>query len=102
MEGGSHVPCLCGGTCDPEVVNFWLETLLCPRLTAAHVVIMDNAASHEAPETARLIEKAGATLLFLSPYSPDFNPIAKDCAAVKRNREYNEHGTLDNIVKHYQ
>jgi transposase len=102
MEEGLRVPCLFEGTCETEVFNFWLETLLCPRLTDAHVVIMDNAAFHKSPETARLIEKAGATLLFLSPYSPDFNPIAKDVAAIKKNREYNEHETLDNIVKNYQ
>jgi len=102
LEGGFHVPCLFEGTCDTEVFNFWLEKMLCPRLTAAHVVIMDNAAFHKSPETARLIEQAGSTLLFLSPYSPDFNPIEKDFAAIKKNREYNEHDTLDAIVKNYQ
>ena len=102
MEGELHVPFLFEGTCDTEVFNCWLETLLCPRRTAAHVVIMDNATFHKSPQTARLIEKTGATLLFLSPYSPDFNPIEHDFAALKKNREYNAHDTLDNIVKHYQ
>jgi transposase len=102
INGGLHVPFLFEGTCDTEVFNCWLETLLCPRLTEAHVVIMDNATFHKSPETAQLIEKAGATLLFLSPYSPDLNPIEKDFAALKKNREYNEHETLDTIVKTYQ
>jgi len=59
-------------------------------------------AFRKSPETARLIEQAGSTLLFLSPYSPDFNPIEKDFAVIKKNREYNEHDTLDAIVKNYQ
>ena len=99
--GGLHVPFLFAGTCDTEVFNFWLEHLLCPRLTNAHVVIMDNAAFRKSPATARLIEQAGATLLFLSPYSPDSNHIEHDFAALKKNREYDEHAPLDTIVKHY-
>lgn len=102
IEGGLHGPFLFDGMCDTTVFNCGLDHLLCPRLTDAHVVIMDNAPFHKSPETARLIKKAGATLLFLSPYSPDFNPIEKDFAALKKNREYNEHATLDTIVKHYQ
>jgi len=102
MDGELQVPLLFDGTCDTEVFNCWLETLLCPRLTATHVVIMDNATFHKSPDTARLIAETGAPLLFLSPYSPDFNPIEHDFAALKKNREYNEHDTLDTIVKHYQ
>ena len=101
-DEGFPVPCLFEGPCETEVFNCWLDTMLCPRLTDAHVVIMDNAAVHQSPETARLIEQAGSSLLFLSPYSPDFNPIEKDFAAIKKNREYNEHDTLDAIVKNYQ
>jgi len=102
MEGKLSVPFLFAGTCDTEVFNFWLEHLLCPHLTTAHVVIMDNAAFHKSPDTMRLIGHAGATLLFLSPYSPDFNPIEHDFAALKKNREYHEHDSLDTVVKLYQ
>jgi len=48
-------------------------------------VVMDNAAFHKSNKPQELIEHAGATLLFLPPYSPDFNPIEQDFAAIKKN-----------------
>jgi len=63
---------------------------------------MDNAAFHTSLETAQLIKATGATLLFLPPYSPDFNPIEQDFATIKKNREYHETASLDEIVRAYQ
>lgn len=102
MDDRITEPFLFEGTCDTDVFNFWLETMLCPRLTGEHLVILDNAAFHKSPETSRLIEQTGATLLFLPPYSPDFNPIEHDFAALKKNREYNENAPIDEIIKSYQ
>ena len=95
-------PFLFEGTCDAAVFNSWLNARLCPRLTREHLVIMDNAAFHKSPETAQLIERTGATLLFLPPYSPDLNPIEHDFAALKKHREYQETASIDQIVKAYQ
>ena len=83
-------------------LNAWLKARLCPRLTRQHLVIMDNAAFHKSPDTAKLIEHTGATLLFLPPYSPDLNPIEHDFAALKKQREYQEPTSLDEIVRAYQ
>lgn len=102
MDGRLAEPCLFEGTCDTTVFNAWLKTRLCPRLTVHHLVIMDNAAFHTAPETAQLIAATGATLLFLAPYSPDLDPIEQDFAALKKRREYQEQATLDDIVRGYQ
>jgi len=44
---------------------------------------MDNLSSHKSTRTRALIEAAGASLLFLPPYSPDFNPIEKKFAKLK-------------------
>ena len=46
-----------------------------PELDRGDVVVMDNLSSHKAPAVRAAIESVGATLLFLPPYSPDFNPI---------------------------
>ena len=46
-------------------------------------MIMDNLSSHKRASVRELIEAAGATLLFLPPYSPDFNPIEKAFARLK-------------------
>ncbi|HEU5406839.1 MAG TPA: IS630 family transposase [Nitrospira sp.] len=95
-------PFLFDGTCNAAVFNSWLRARLCPRLTREHLVIMDNAAFHKAPETAQLIRHTSATLLFLPPYSPDLNPIEHDFAALKKHREYHETASIDQIVKAYQ
>jgi transposase len=102
IDDGLQAPFLFEGTCDTDVFNFWLEKMLCPRLRNDHLVILDNAAFHKSPETVRLIEQTGAKILFLPPYSPDFNPIEHDFAALKKNREYNENATIDEIVRAYQ
>jgi transposase len=47
-------------------------------------VIMDNARFHRKKQLQNICEKAGAELLFLPPYSPDFNPIEKEWADMKR------------------
>ncbi len=102
MEGRLEEPLLFEGTCDTVVFNTWLQTRLCPRLNAQHLVILDNATFHKSPETAQLIAATGATLLFLPPYSPDFNPMEHDFAALKKRREYHETASLEEIVKAYQ
>ena len=102
MEGRLAELLLFEGTCDTVVFNTWLQTQLCPRLNAQHLVILDHATVHKSPETAQLIAATGATLLFLPPYSPDFNPIEHDFAALKTRREYQATASLDEIVRAYQ
>lgn len=102
IGGRVEEPFLFEGTCNAEVFNGWLDKQLCPRLNSNHVVVIDNAPFHKGVKTRNLIEGKGAILLFLPPYSPDFNPIEHDFAAIKKNREYHEQETLDNIIKYYQ
>ena len=53
----------------------FIRTQLVPKLWPGAVVVMDNLAAHKVKGVEALIEKAGARILYLSPYSPDFNPI---------------------------
>ena len=101
IEGTLQATQLWEGTCDTLTFNHWLEHALCPMLSNNHVVVMDNAAFHHSPATKEFIEQAGATLLFLPPYSPDLNPIEQDFAAIKKIREFHEDETIDTIIKHY-
>lgn len=71
------------GTCDNDLFNFWLVNFLLPALSLGYTIIMDNAAFHKSELTKILIEDAGCQLLFLPPYSPDFNPIEKFWANFK-------------------
>jgi hypothetical protein len=101
IDGTLQATQLWEGTCNTHIFNQWLEESLCPVLNENHVVVMDNAAFHKSNKTQELIEQAGATLLFLPPYSPDFNPIEHDFAAIKKRREFHEHKTIDRIIKDY-
>ena len=59
---------------DREVFLSYLEPVLCPRLKPGQIVVMDNFSSHKVAGVGDLIHAAGAELLYLPPYSSDFNP----------------------------
>jgi len=60
---------------DTDIFLAYIEHLLYPVLKADDVVVMDNLSAHKAPAVREWIEKAGAEVLYLPPYSPDLNPI---------------------------
>jgi transposase len=53
----------------------WTEQCLVPTLSCGVIVIMDNLGAHKVKGVKEAIEATGACLLYLPPYSPDFNPI---------------------------
>jgi hypothetical protein len=61
----------------------YVDQMLIPDLAPGDVVVMDNLGSHKLPGVRGAIEKAGAKLLYLPPYSPDFNPIEKAFSKLK-------------------
>lgn len=69
---------------DREIFLTYLEQVLCPQLRPGDVVVMDNLSSHKVKGVREKIEAAGATLLYLPPYSPDLNPIEKAWAKLKQ------------------
>jgi transposase len=60
---------------DADSFNAWVRHDLCPQLRAGDVVVMDNLPAHKSAAMGKTIEAAGARLIYLPPYSPDFNPI---------------------------
>ncbi|MEG3091484.1 transposase [Sphingomonas sp. PB1R3] len=79
----------------------YVRQVLVPDLSPDDIVIMDNLSSHKAPAARDAIEAACATLLFLSPYSSDFNPIeqafSKLKAQLRKAAERTIHGLWDAI-----
>lgn len=63
------------GGVDGAVFVTYLREVLCPRLRAGQVVVMDNLGALKRPEVTTLIEAQGAIPVYLPPYSPDLNPI---------------------------
>jgi len=64
------------GATDTEVFETFLVRVLARKLRPGDIVVLDNVGAHKAPSVRRIIETAGARVLFLPPYSPDLNPIA--------------------------
>ena len=69
---------------DGDIFLAYVEQALCPQLQPGDIVVMDNLAAHKVTGVRDLIQKAGAELRYLPPYSPDFNPIEKCWAKVKQ------------------
>lgn len=72
------------GAVNGDIFESFVEQVLVPELRPGDVVVMDNLSSHKRARTRGLIERAGAKLIFLPPYSPDFNPIEMVFSKVKQ------------------
>jgi len=101
--GSVHfAPMLYEGTCNTDLFNAWLKQMLVPALKAGQTVIMDNASFHKSEKTRMLIEQAVCQLLFLPPYSPDFNPIEKTFGWLKRKRQFLSNPlSIDQLIRQY-
>jgi transposase len=77
-------PCLAvEGSATTEVFLAYLEQVLAPSLRLGQVVVMDNLTAHRGERVRELIESRGCELIYLPPYSPDFNPIEEAFAKLK-------------------
>ena len=83
-------------------VNEWLEDHLLKVLEKNSTLIMDNACFHKKEIIRNIARKEGHDVLFLPPYSPDFNPIEKVFAVLKKRRQVAPMDTtIDQIIKSY-
>ncbi len=80
---GLVAPWVIDGAINREAFETYVEKVLVPELRRDDVVIMDNLSSHKGPKVRAMIEAAGAQLLYLPSYSPDFNPIELAFAKLK-------------------
>jgi transposase len=76
-------PFVIDGPINRSAFETYVERVLVPELRQGETVVMDNLSSHKGPRVRELIEAAGASLLYLPPYSPDFNPIENAFAKLK-------------------
>ena len=72
---GMAAPFVLDGPINRDAFQAYVEHVLVPELMPGDIVVMDNLGSHKGPAVRAAIDAAGARLLFLPPYSPDFNPI---------------------------
>jgi transposase len=80
---GMTAPMVLDGPINGHAFQAYVDQVLVPELKPGDVVIMDNLGSHKGAGVRAAIETAGAKLLYLTPYSPDFNPIENAFAKLK-------------------
>lgn len=80
---GLTAPLVIDGAMNGEVFLAYVEQILAPTLSPGDIVVMDNLPSHKVAGVRAAIERCGATLVYLPPYSPDLNPIEQAFAKLK-------------------
>ena len=68
---------------DGDVFLAYVQQQLAPHLKPGDIVVMDNLSAHKGPAVIAAIHAVGAEVLFLPPYSPEYNPIEKAWAKLK-------------------
>jgi transposase len=81
---GPCAPWLFAGPMNGEMFLAWVEQGLAPTLRAGDLVILDNLATHKIRGVREAIQCRDARLLYLPPYSPDFNPLEPMWSKIKQ------------------
>ena len=77
-------PCLAvEGATTATVFEAYVEKVLAPSLRRGQIVVLDNLSAHKSERARKLVKGRGCQLLFLPPYSPDFNPIEEAFSKIK-------------------
>lgn len=90
-------PMVLDGAMNGVAFQAYVQQVLIPTLAPGDIVIMDNLPAHKAEGVRRAIESAGCRLLYLPPYSPDFNPIEKAFAKLKAVLRAKAERTIDGL-----
>lgn len=80
---GLGAPMMLDGPMNGVAFRAYVEQVLAPTLAPGDIVVMDNLPAHKSSAIRAAIQAAGARLLYLPPYSPDFNPIEMAFAKLK-------------------
>jgi transposase len=82
-QSGIVAPLVLDGPMTGTAFCAYVEQFLAPALEPGDVVVLDNLAAHKADGVRQAIATAGASILYLPPYSPDLNPIEQLFAKLK-------------------
>jgi transposase len=80
---GLTAPMVTDGPLNGALFIRYVEQFLCPTLQPGDMIVMDNLAAHKVKGVTAAIEACGAKVLYLPPYSPEFNPIEQVFAKLK-------------------
>jgi transposase len=96
---GMTAPMVLDGPMHRDAFQAYIEQVLVPTLRRGETVIMDNLPAHKGANVRAAIEAAGASLLYLPPYSPDFNPIENAFSKLKAILRKAAARTIDQLCK---
>jgi transposase len=94
---GMVAPMVLDGPINGIAFQAYVDQVLVPELEPGDIVVMDNLGSHKGTGIRAAIEAAGASLLYLPPYSPDFNPIENAFAKLKAMLRKAAERTVDGL-----
>ena len=94
---GMVAPMVLDGPINGVAFQAYVDQVLVPDLEPGDIVVMDNLGSHKGAGVRAAIEAAGASLLYLPPYSPDFNPIENAFAKLKAMLRKAAERTVDGL-----
>jgi transposase len=94
---GMVAPMVLDGPINGVAFQAYVDQVLVPELRPGDTVIMDNLGSHKGAAVRAAIEAAGARLLYLPPYSPDFNPIENAFSKLKAHLRRAAERTVDGL-----
>lgn len=83
------------GAIDGDLFVAFCVQVLAPRLTRGDTVVLDNLSAHKVKGVREAIESAGASVVYLPPYSPDLNPIENAFSKIKQLLRSVGHRTAD-------
>lgn len=92
---GMTAPMLLDGAMNRIIFQTYVDRVLVPTLEPGDIVVMDNLPAHRAGGIRKAIERAGAELYYLPPYSPDFNPIEMAFSKLKSMLRTRAERTVD-------
>ena len=94
-SSGLIAPLVVDGAVNGEIFLAYVRQHLAPALQPGDIVIMDNLTSHKRAGVRQAIEAVGAVLMYLPPYSPDFNPIEQAFSKFKWLLKSAAHRTVE-------
>ena len=97
--GAPTAPLVIDAPMDRAIFETYVRTQLVPTLQQGDIVILDNLPAHKSPAAEQAIRDRGAWLMFLSPYSPDLNPIEMAFAKLKAHLRAMAMRTIDELWK---
>jgi len=99
---GVQAPWLLEGALDGETFRVYVEQVLAPVLQPGDILVMDNLRTHKVAGIAELVIARGARVEYLSPYSPDYNPIERCWSKIKtylRHAKARTYEALEQAIK---